>query len=138
MLAGALFYAVQMIGTKRLSGTESPMAVLFWMAVIQTPVCLVLALPGWTMPVPRDWPWIAVIGVGSFVAHYCLTRAMKLADASVVVPVDFFRLPLIAVVGAMFYAEAFDPAVILGAILIFAGTWYSLAREGSAVSRAAE
>ncbi len=54
---------------------------------------------------------------------------MKLADASVVVPVDFFRLPLIAVVGAAFYAEAFDPAVILGAILIFAGTWYSLARE---------
>jgi drug/metabolite transporter (DMT)-like permease len=137
MLAGALFYAVQMIGTKRLSDTESPMAVLFWMAVIQTPVCLVFALPDWVAPAPRDWPWIAVIGVGSFAAHYCLTRAMKLADASVVVPVDFFRLPLIAVVGAAFYAEAFDPAVILGAALIIAGTWYSLSKEGSTSSRGA-
>jgi drug/metabolite transporter (DMT)-like permease len=137
MLAGSLFYAVQMIGTKRLSGTESPMAVLFWMAVIQTPLCLVAALPGWIAPAPRDLPWILVIGVGSFTAHYCLTRAMKMADASVVVPVDFFRLPLIAVVGALFYAEAFDPAVILGALLIFGGTWYSLSRENQRLRNSA-
>jgi drug/metabolite transporter (DMT)-like permease len=129
MLAGSLFFAVQMIGTKRLSSTDSPMAVLFWMSVTQTPVCLALALPGWVAPQPQDWPWIVAIGAGSFSAHYCLTRAMKLADATVVVPVDFFRLPLIAVVGAVFYAEPFDPAVILGAVLIFAGVYYSLSRE---------
>lgn len=130
MLFGSLCFAVQMIGTKRLSSTDSPMAVLFWMSVIQTPFCLVAALPGWTAPELRDLPWIAVIGCGSFTAHYCLTRSMKFADATVVVPVDFFRLPLIAVVGALFYAEPFDPAVILGAVLIFAGTWFSLSREG--------
>lgn len=129
MLFGSLCFAVQMIGTKRLSSTDSPMAVLFWMSMIQTPVCLAAALPGWVAPSLRDLPWIVAIGTGSFTAHYCLTRAMKLADASVVVPVDFFRLPLIAVVGAVFYAEPFDPAVILGAVLIFAGTWYSLSRE---------
>jgi drug/metabolite transporter (DMT)-like permease len=129
MLFGSLCFAVQMIGTKRLSSTDSPMAVLFWMSVIQTPVCLAAALHGWVAPALRDLPWIVAIGTGSFTAHYCLTRAMKLADASVVVPVDFFRLPLIAVLGAVFYAEPFDPAVILGAVLIFAGTWYSLSRE---------
>ncbi len=129
MLFGSLCFAVQMIGTKRLSSTDSPMAVLFWMSMIQTPVCLAAALPGWVAPALQDLPWIVAIGTGSFTAHYCLTRAMKLADASVVVPVDFFRLPLIAVVGAVFYAEPFDPAVILGAVLIFAGTWYSLSRE---------
>ncbi len=128
MLAGSLFYAVQMIGTKRLSATESPVAVLFWMAVIQTPLCLAAALPGWVAPSLRDLPWILAIGIGSFTAHYCLTRSMKLADASVVVPVDFFRLPLIAVVGAVFYAEPFDPAVILGAAMIIGGIWYSLSR----------
>ena len=46
-----------------------------------------------------------------------------------VVPVDFFRLPLIAVAGAVFYAEPVDPAVILGAVMIFAGVYYSLSRE---------
>lgn len=129
MLLGSLCFAVQMIGTKRLSGTDSPLAVLFWMSVIQTPLCFVAALLDWTAPLAGDWPWIAAIGIGSFTAHYCLTRAMRLADATVVVPVDFFRLPLIAVIGALFYGEPFDPAVILGAAMIFAGVWYSLAFE---------
>lgn len=129
MLFGSLCFAVQFIGTKQLSATESPMAVLFWMSVIQTPVCLAAALPGWIAPSAADLPWIVAIGIGSFTAHYCMTRAMKLADAMVVVPVDYFRLPLIAVVGAVFYAEPFDPMVFLGAGMIFAGVWYSLARE---------
>jgi drug/metabolite transporter (DMT)-like permease len=133
MLAGSLFFAIQFIGTKKLSATESPMAVLFWMSVIQTPFCLAAALPGWTAPVPADLPWILAIGAGSFTAHYCMTRAMKLADAMVIVPVDYFRLPLIAVVGAAFYGEAFDPMVFLGAGMIFAGVWFSLARENRRV-----
>ena len=133
MLFGSLCFAVQMIGTKRLSGTDSPLAVLFWMSVIQTPLCFAAALPGWSAPLAGDWPWIAAIGTGSFTAHYCLTRAMRLADATVVVPVDFFRLPLIAVVGALFYGEPFDPAVIAGAAMIFAGVYYSLSREGRRV-----
>lgn len=136
MLFGSFCFAVQMIGTKRLAGTDSPMAVLFWMSVIQTPVCLAVALPGWVVPEPRDLPWIVAIGIGSFTAHYCLTRSMRFADASVVVPVDFFRLPLIAAVGAVFYSEPFDPAVILGAVLIFSGVYYSLSRERSPVVRA--
>jgi drug/metabolite transporter (DMT)-like permease len=136
MIFGSFCYAVQMIGTKRLAGTDSPLTVLFWMSLIQTPVCLVAALPGWTMPAAGDWPWILVLGGGSFTAHYCLTRAMRQADATVVVPVDFFRLPLIAVVGALFYAEPFDPMVFLGAALIFAGTWFSLARENRRVAPA--
>jgi len=138
MLFGSFCFAVQMIGTKRLSGVDSPLAVLFWMSVLQTPLCLAAALPGWTAPSMADLPWIVAIGCGSFTAHYCLTSSMRHADATVVVPVDFFRLPLIAVVGAVFYAEPFDPAVILGAALIFAGVYYSLSMERRlAVRRAA-
>ncbi len=129
MLLGSLLYAIQFIGTKKLSSTESPMAVLFWMALIQTPLCLAAALTGWVSPEMADLPWILGIGVGSFTAHYCMTRAMKLADAMVIVPVDYFRLPLIAVVGFVFYAEPFDPLVFLGAAMIFAGVWFSLGRE---------
>jgi drug/metabolite transporter (DMT)-like permease len=129
MLFGSLCFAIQFIGTKQLSSTESPLAVLFWMSIIQTPVCLAAALPRWRIPATEDLPWIFAIGVGSFTAHYCMTRAMKLADAMVIVPVDYFRLPLIAVVGALFYGEPFDALVFVGAGLIVAGVWYSLARE---------
>ncbi len=133
MLAGSLCFAIQFIASKQLSSTESPLAVLFWMSAVQTPVCLLVALPDWVMPGLADLPWILGIGMGSFTAHYCMMRAMQLADAMVVVPVDFFRLPLIAVVGALFYAEPFDPAVLAGAAMIIAGVWYSIAREGRRV-----
>lgn len=129
MLLGSLLFAIQFIGTKKLSDTESPLAVLFWMSAIQTPVCLAVALPDWVAPSAAELPWIVGIGIGSFTAHYCLTRAMKLADAMVIVPVDYFRLPLIAVVGALAYGEPFDPLVFAGAALIFAGVWFSLRSE---------
>jgi drug/metabolite transporter (DMT)-like permease len=129
-LAASFLYAGNMIATKRLSTTDSPLAVLFWMSVVQTPLSLLAALPQWAAPPPSSIPWMAVMGVGSYAAHYCMTRAFKLADATVVVAIDFTRLPLIAVVGALFYAEAFDPLILVGAGVIFAGTYYSLRREG--------
>jgi len=129
MILGSLCYASSFIFTKRLSSTDSALAVLFWMSVIQTPISLVAALPGWVAPVARDLPWIIGIGIGSFAAHWCMTHAMKLVDAMVAVPIDFVRLPLIAVVGALFYAEPFDPLVMVGAAVIFAGTYYSISRE---------
>jgi drug/metabolite transporter (DMT)-like permease len=129
MLLGAVFYAGNMIFTKRLSATDSALAVAFWMSAIQLPVTLIATWSAWVGPQLADVPWIAVIGAGSFAAHYSLTRAMHLADATVVVPIDFVRLPLIAVVGALFYAEPFDPLVIVGAGVIFTGTYYSLRHE---------
>jgi len=129
MVLGSMFYAGNMIFTKRLSATDSALAVTFWMSAVQMPLTMAAALPGWVAPVLADLPWILAIGAGSFAAHYSMTRAMKIADATLVVPIDFIRLPLIAVVGALFYAEPFDPMVIVGAAVIFAGTYYSLSRE---------
>ncbi|TMH68613.1 MAG: DMT family transporter [Betaproteobacteria bacterium] len=129
MILGSMCYAATMVCTKRLSATDSPLAVLLWMSVVQMPIALVAAATQWTAPLAVDAPWILAIGTGSFTAHYCMTRAMTLADATVVVPIDFIRLPLIAVVGALFYAEPFDPMVIVGAAVIFVGTYYSLSRD---------
>ena len=128
-LAASFFYAGNMIATKRLSSTDSPLAVLLWMSVIQTPLALVTAIPQWVAPPAPDLGWMAVMGVGSYTAHYCMTRAFKLADATVAVPIDFTRLPLIAVVGALFYAEPLDPMIFVGAAVIFAGTYTTLRRE---------
>jgi drug/metabolite transporter (DMT)-like permease len=129
MLLGSVFYAGNMIMTKRLSATDSPMAVLFWMSLIQLPLTLATAAPQWVTPQPADVPWALVIGSGSFIAHYSMTRAMKLGDATLVVPIDFLRLPLIALIGAAFYREPLELATFVGAAVIFAGTYYSLARE---------
>ena len=133
MLLGALCYAANLITTKTLTGTDSVLAILFWMNLIQTPLALIPALPQWSAPTLADTPWIAALAGGSLFAHFCMTRAFKLADATVVVPIDFMRLPLIAVVGALAYGETLDPWVFVGAAIIFMGTYYSLSREARRV-----
>ena len=129
MLGGSFAYASTMIATKRLSGSDSALAVVFYMSVVQLPLAFVPALPGWVAPAPVDLPWILAIGAAGLSAHYCLTRAMRIADATLVVPIDFLRLPLIAVVGMLFYGEALEFSIMLGAAMIFAGTYYSVQRE---------
>jgi drug/metabolite transporter (DMT)-like permease len=133
MVLGALFYAANMITTKRLTTTDSALAILFWMNLIQTPIALIPALPAWVTPSLSHTPWIAALAGGSLFAHYCMTRAFRLADATVVVPIDFTRLPLIAVVGALVYNEPLDPMVFVGAAIIFCGTYYALSREARRV-----
>jgi drug/metabolite transporter (DMT)-like permease len=129
MLAGSLGFAVNIITTKKLSSTDSTLAIVFWMLVMQTPPALIAALPHWVAPQMAHVPWICALGLCNVAAHLCLTRALRLADASLVVPIDFLRLPLIAFIGAMYYAERLDPAVLIGAAMIFAGSYYSLSRE---------
>ena len=129
MLAGALGYAASMVYVKRIVAHDAPLAVLFWLPVMQAPLALAFAAPVWVWPVALDWPWMLLLGGGSYTAHYCMTRAMKIADATVVVPIDFARLPLIAVVASVLYGEPLDPMVLVGAALIFAGTYFALRRE---------
>jgi len=129
MLLGAFAYASTMIATKKLSGQDSAFAILFYMSVIQLPLGLIPALPQWAWPGMRDLPWVIALGVVGLTAHYCMTRAFRIADAMVVVPIDFLRLPLIAVVGMLFYGERVELPIMLGAAVIFAGTFYSIRRE---------
>lgn len=129
MLGGSLAFASTMIATKRLSSTDSPLVVLFYMSVIQLPLGLIPALSGWVTPTVADLPWIAAVGMAGYSAHYCMTRAFRLADATLVVPLDFLRLPLIAVVGMLFYNEPVQLATMLGAAVMFAGIYYSVSTE---------
>lgn len=129
MLAGSFAYASTMIATKRLAGHETVFAVLFYMSAIQLPLGLAFAIPAWVTPGLTDLPWIVAVGATGLSAHMCLTRAFRIADATLVVPFDFLRLPLIAVVGMLFYNEPPELAVFLGAAVIFAGTYYSISVE---------
>ena len=135
VLGGAICYAISHVFTKRLSGTETPLTILFYMTVIQLPLGLAPALPHWVWPPAALWPWVGVVAVTALSAHYCLTRAFQLADATVVMPMDFLRLPLIAVVGFLFYGETLKTWVFVGALIVFAATWLNL-RSASTSSQA--
>lgn len=132
MLAGSFAYAATMIATKRLAGHDTAFAVLFYMSAIQVPLGLLPALPGWVDPGLAELPWIIAVGGSGLTAHFCLTRALHAADATLVVPFDFLRLPLIAVIGMAIYDEPLEVTTLLGAAVIFSGTYYSIRRASRA------
>ena len=89
----------------------------------------------WVWPSWADAPWLLAMGLTGMSAHFCLARAFQLADATVCIPVDFVRLPLAAFVGWLVYTEQVSVWVLAGAILIFAGNYYSVWRETRGVNR---
>lgn len=82
-----------------LTGTENPIAIIFWMQVLQSILGLVPALAVWRWPAADAWPWIIMVAFGGTFSHYCSARALRHADATVVVPMDFIRVPLTALAG---------------------------------------
>lgn len=128
-LGAALGFACSVIMVKILTRTDSPFDVVFWMTVIQLPMGLIPAAFYWTAPVVADTPWLIAMAITGMSAHYCMAAALKAADASIVLPIDFLRIPLIAVIGFILYSEALDPWVLVGAAIIFAVNYYAVARE---------
>ena len=88
---------------------------------MQLPFSAGLGLWDWVVPSAVLWPWVAVTGIAGLGTHYCFTKAFQLADASIAAPIDFVRLPLMALLGYLLYAEPLDPFVALGAVAIVAG-----------------
>ncbi len=133
VLAAALCFSVQITATKFLTGTQSTLTILFWMNVLQLPAYLAtnVALGGdlWFVPrIPTSaWLPLLVLMLAGLTAHVCFTNAMRYGDATLVVPIDFLRIPFIASVGVLLYAEPFDMLVLLGAAISAAGILWSLA-----------
>lgn len=130
----AFFFAATTLMTKRLTRGEAIVSILFWLTLMQAVLGGVIVL--WdgeaALPTLATLPWLCVIAVAGVTAHLCLTTALSLAPANVVVPVDFARLPIIAAVGALFYAEPIEAGLFLGAGLIFLGIWINLNAESRA------
>ena len=126
VLASAVCYAVSHSSTKSLARSEHPLTILFLMCFIQLPVGFTLALPEWQLPQGTQWLWLAIIGVTALTAHYCMTKAMQHADVSIVVTMDFLRLPVIALVGVFLYQEEFELALLVGALLMLVGNLFNL------------
>jgi drug/metabolite transporter (DMT)-like permease len=126
VLLAALCFAAAYVFTKSLSNTENPLTVVFYMCLIQLPIGMFLSLSNWVFPNPIQWAWLCAVGLTALSAHYCVTSAMKISEAGIVVTLDFLRLPLIAVVGIVFYNEAFDLALVVGAGLMLFGNLINL------------
>lgn len=129
VLGAAVGYAMSHTLTRKLAQTDTPLTILFYMTLIQLPFGIIPAVRNWGSLTGIGWFWILVVGLTALTAHFCMTKAFQLADATLVVPMDFLRLPLIAVVGALFYAEPIDQFVLFGAFLMLIGNSLNLRAE---------
>lgn len=131
-LAGALLFACSVTLTKLITRKDSALTVIFLMFAIQSVMGAVPAWLTWVTPPIESYLWIAVVGLAGTGSHYCLSKAIALADATIVMPMDFLRLPLTAVLGFLLYQEGIDALFVIGAGLILAANAINLfkARSG--------
>jgi drug/metabolite transporter (DMT)-like permease len=136
-LGAAVGFGISIAMMKSLTRTENISAIVFWMLVVQSAAGFFPSLYVWIWPSAYAWGWIAVIAFCGTFSHYCLARAMLHADATVVVPLDFLRVPLTATVGWLIYSERLDLFTVLGATLILTGNLLNLKAADPVAARAA-
>ena len=129
--SSAIFFAFTIIFTKRLTRTQSITCILFYLTVLQLGFGLITA--GYdgdiALPNAETLPWLVLIGVAGLLGHFCITNALAIAPATVVVPIDFVRLPVIAIIGMLAYGEILDLWVLLGSGIIFASNYLNILSE---------
>ncbi|MBM7324894.1 DMT family transporter [Agrobacterium pusense] len=129
VLLAAAGYGLSLILVKQLTRECSPAVIVVWMILIQLPLGLLAALTDWRDVGLSDVPWMMVAGVGALSAHYCQAQALKRLDASVIMPVDFLRVPMAALVGFYAYGEGIDVWVVIGGCIILMSNFQAMMSE---------
>ena len=134
-IGAAVFIACALLLVKNLSGTERPNTMIFFMGLWMTPLSLIPALFVWETPGLETLLWSALLGFIAFLAHQCITRAFALAEASIVTPFDYLRLPCTALAAFVFFGEVPEVWVWIGAALIASSACYIAWRESQLARR---
>jgi drug/metabolite transporter (DMT)-like permease len=132
VLFSTVAFAGVTVLVKRMTATEATTSVVFYQSLFVSVLTLPAALPVWTTPDPTMLAWLALIGALSTVGWLCFTRAFALADASALLPLEFTRLPFVALLGYLAFGEVPDVWVWLGAAVIFASGLAIAHRENAA------
>jgi len=132
VLGAALGYAVALTQTKALTSTETTFAILLWMNLVQLPLAMLGSDPRSYLAIGiADLLPVGAVSLSGLASHFCLAQAFRSGDASLVVPLDFMRIPLIALVGWWLYGEPLNIYVFSGAGLIVLGVLWNLRAEAA-------
>ncbi|MCZ8064061.1 DMT family transporter [Silanimonas sp.] len=135
-LTAAVLSAIVAISIKVLSRTEKPDAIVLWTTMLWVPLSLVPALFVWTWPTGWTWAWIVAAGFFGTAGHMFWTRALKRGDASMLTPISFMQVPIVAVLAWWLFDETVTAWTAVGAAIIFVANAYIAHREAQVASRA--
>ncbi|MCJ8291517.1 MAG: DMT family transporter [Crocinitomicaceae bacterium] len=123
VLASAISYAITHVFTKKIVKSSSALEVVIIMCLIQMPISFFIALPEWHFPLRSDYFWLSLVGISALVAHFSLAKAFQKNNISDLIVIDYLRLPILVLVGILFYNEEFSYALVLGGTLIISGNY---------------
>ncbi len=129
VLLSALTGAGVVVTGKVLLRSDSAELTVFYLTLFSVPFALIPAALWWQWPTLAQVPWLIALGLLANCYIYGLSRALKIAETSLVMPFDFLRMPAAALAGFVFFAELLDPWSWLGAAIIFGTTIYITHRE---------
>jgi drug/metabolite transporter (DMT)-like permease len=135
-LIGSLSFALMILTGRSLRGTPDT-TLVFWQTAGALAAGLVLAPIAWVPPTPADFALLGLLGIVAMAAHICVNRALKLADAATVAPMQYTLLPFAIVLGWLFFRDVPGPAMLLGAAIIIGSGLVIFYRERAAVRRGA-
>jgi drug/metabolite transporter (DMT)-like permease len=128
-LGAAVLFAGIDVSTRFLSGKDPVNVILVYGFALQLPIAAVPTVLTWVTPGVGDTAAIAVFVVSAMGAQVCITRSFAAAEASLVSPVLYMRLPLVALIGFVFFEEIPSAWTWVGAAILFAVTYYSTWRD---------
>lgn len=131
VLGAAVCFGISVVLVKSLTRTDSVVSIIFWMLVIQSVLGLIPALYEWRNPPLELWPWLLLIAFTGMSSHFCMARALAHAEATVISPMDFLRVPLSALIGWLLYQEQIDAFTAGGALLILMGNLLNLQKKAT-------
>lgn len=125
-LIASFCYAASIVMVKAMTATEPTLRIVFYMMAMQCGMALALTGGQIVTPSRAEIPWVVFVGASGLLAHYCMTRAVSVADANVIMPITFLSLPIMAAIGYVFYDETLDPFTIAGGGLIIGATYFNV------------
>ena len=129
VLVSSVAWGFSLVIVKRLAQTDSTVSIVLWMSISTAIISLVPAWWVWTTPTLAQFGWLALIGVLGTAGVLAFTHALRMADATVLLPLDFTRLIWASLIGFIAFAEIPDIWTWIGGLVILSSTTYITFRE---------
>jgi len=129
VVVASMFWGATMIVIKVLSRTDSPATITIYMGFFMTPIAALVAIPVWVTPNLEQLAWLLFIGLLGTMAQITLVASFRKAEATAVLPFDFFKLIWSSLLGWMAFSELPDIWAWIGGTIIFSSTTYLAYRE---------
>lgn len=134
-VASSMLWAVSLLMAKNLTKYDSSLTITFYQPLMLTPFALVATIPVWVWPSLRAWLVLFGMGLVAGVGNYAYVQALKIADASITMPIDYMRLLWMVGWGYLLFAEIPAISTWIGAALIIMSTLFITWRESRRVPK---